>query len=132
MPAICFDYLDRMQALCEEKGIELILIKAPTNFWRYHWYDEWEQQIVDYAAERSLTYYNFIPLAEEIGLDWSTDTYDAGAHLNVYGAEKLTAYFGQLLRDCHGLSDRRGDAALSAVWDEKLALYYNERNGDLS
>ena len=132
LPPVCFEYLDRMKALCDEKGIELILIKAPTNFWRYHWYDEWEAQIVDYAADRSLTYYNFIPLASEIGLDWSTDTYDAGAHLNVYGAEKLTAYFGALLRDAHGLSDRRDDAQLSAVWAEKVALYYNERKGAIS
>ena len=129
LPAVCFDYLDRMQRLCEEKGIELILIKAPTNFWGYYWYDEWEEQIVSYAAEKNLHYYNFIPLCEEIGIDWSVDTYDGGAHLNVYGAEKLTSYFGQILRDCHGAADRRSDSALSQVWQTKLERYQAEKNG---
>ena len=130
LPEICFEYLDRMRDLCEEKGIELILMKAPTNFWGYYWYDEWDEQIADYAQKNSVTYYNFIPLAEEMGIDWSRDTYDAGAHLNVYGAEKLTSYFGKLLAEQHGLEDHRMNAELSLIWSEKLTQYYNERNGE--
>lgn len=130
LPEICFEYLDRMRDLCEEKGIELILMKAPTNFWGYYWYDEWDEQIADYAQKNSVTYYNFIPMAEEMGIDWSRDTYDAGAHLNVYGAEKLTSYFGKLLAEQHGLEDHRTDAELSSIWSEKLSSYYNERNGE--
>ena len=130
LPEICFEYLDRMRELCEEKRIELILIKAPTNFWGYYWYEEWDAQIADYAQKNGVTYYNFIPMAEEMGIDWSQDTYDAGAHLNVYGAEKLTSYFGKLLTERHGLEDHRADAALSAIWSEKLTQYYNERNGE--
>ncbi|MBO7250449.1 MAG: SGNH/GDSL hydrolase family protein, partial [Clostridia bacterium] len=97
-------YLDMMRELCAERGIELILVKAPTNFWAYWWHEERDAQIAEYAAEHSLAYYNFIPKAEEIGIDWSTDTYDAGAHLNVYGAEKLTRYFGEILSSSHGLA----------------------------
>lgn len=129
IPEICWEYLNRMRALCEEKGIELILVKAPTNFWKYYWYDEWDGQIVSYAEEHQLAYYNFIPLSEEIGIDWSVDTYDGGAHLNVNGAEKLTSYFGALLRDRHGIADRREDATLSAVWNEKLERYRSDKNG---
>lgn len=132
LPELCFEYLDRMRSLCEEKGIELILIKAPTNFWGYYWHDEWNEQIEDYAAKNGLVYYNFIPMAEEMGIDWSTDTYDAGAHLNVYGAEKLTSYFGAILQAEHGLTDHRADGELSAVWTEKVKLYYDERNGENS
>ena len=129
LPEICFEYLDRMRTLCEENGIELILMKAPTNFWGYYWYDEWDAQISDYAEQNGLSYYNFISKAQEMGIDWSADTYDAGAHLNVYGAEKLTSYFGKILRDIHGMEDHRGDADLAAVWNEKVTTYYNERNG---
>ena len=128
LPAICFAYLDRMQTLCEEKGIELILVKAPTNMWKYYWYDQWDAQISDYAQKKGLTYYNFIPLADEMGIDWQTDTYDAGAHLNVCGAEKLTSYFGKLLKQNHGLADYREDEALEKVWADKVTAYYNEYN----
>ncbi|MBQ8140147.1 MAG: SGNH/GDSL hydrolase family protein [Clostridia bacterium] len=122
-------YLDMMRALCEENGIELILVKAPTNTMKYWWHDEYEEQISEYAEENRLSYYNFIPLAGEIGIDWSTDTYDKGAHLNVYGAEKLTEYFGRILSEDFGIEDRRTDASLSEAWDVRLESYYKERNG---
>lgn len=128
LPAGSMQYLDKMRDLCAEKGIRLVLIKAPTNDWKYHWYDEWEAQIVAYADQNQLPYYNFIPLCDEIGIDWSADTYDAGVHLNVFGAEKLTSYFGAILADELGLEDRRGDTALSALWQEKIDAYYAERN----
>ena len=128
LPATAMEYLDRMRTLCAEHGIELILIKAPTNFWRYHWYDEWDEQVAAYADANGLAYYNLIPEASEIGLDMSTDTYDAGAHLNVYGAEKLTEYFGKILAEEYGAEDRRSDAELSRKWEERLEKYYERRN----
>ena len=130
LPSTSLEYLEKMRALCEEKGIELILVKAPTNDWKYYWYDEWDAQIADYAEKNQLSYYNFIPLCDEIGIDWQTDTYDVGVHLNVFGAEKLTAYFGKILAEKHGLVDHRADASLSAVWQDKLDAYYQERNSE--
>lgn len=128
LPKASMEYLDKMRALCEEKGITFVLIKAPTNDWKYHWYDEWDGQIVQYASTHGLRYYNFIPLAEEIGIDWNTDTYDTGVHLNVYGAEKLTSYFGRILRDELGLTGHKDDTTLAAVWQEKLLAYTSEKN----
>jgi hypothetical protein len=124
LPNAAMDYLDRMAALCKERGIELILIKAPTNYFRYHWYDEWDEQIVSYAAEHSLAYYNLIPKADEMGLDMTTDTYDEGAHLNVYGAEKLSRYFGKILSDTHEIPDRRLYSYDSVVWKGRVDAYY--------
>lgn len=132
LPETSMEYLEKMRALCEEKGIELILIKAPTNDWKYHWYDDWDAEINAYAAEHGLSYYNMIPLADEIGIDWETDTYDAGVHLNVYGAEKLTSYFGAILARDHGLQSRKDDAALCSLWEEKLIAYRAERDGGTS
>ena len=127
LPKTSMEYLDKMRALCEKNGIAFVLIKAPTNDWKYHWYDEWDEQIVSYAATHEIPYYNFIPLADEIGIDWNVDTYDAGVHLNVYGAEKLTAYFGEILANSLGLESRKDDAALAKVWQQKLDAYYAER-----
>ncbi|MBR2722516.1 MAG: SGNH/GDSL hydrolase family protein [Clostridia bacterium] len=129
LPQGSMEYLERMRLLCEEKGIAFILIKAPTNNYKYYWYDEWDAQVREYAEGHQLAYYNFIPLCEEIGIDWSTDTYDGGAHLNVFGAEKLTSYFGAILAGHLGLEGHKEDAALSAIWQEKLDAYYRERNG---
>lgn len=49
-------YLDKITALCEEKGIELILIKAPSLY--PYWYPEWEAQVEEYAAAHNLRYIN--------------------------------------------------------------------------
>lgn len=117
-------YLDKMVTLCKEHDVELVLVKAPSLY--PAWYDEWEVQMEEYAKEHGLKYYNFLETIEEIGLDFNEDTYDAGLHLNLSGAEKLSVYFGNILaKDC-GLENRRGDAMLEAVWTEKLAAYEAE------
>ena len=118
-------YLDKMTALCEEKGIELILIKAPSLY--PYWYPEWEAQVEEYAAARGLRYLNFLELGEDTGIDYSTDTYDGGLHMNLSGAEKLSRYLGRMLTEELGVPDRRGEAHLAALWEEKLAAYEAEK-----
>lgn len=87
LPAISFEYLDKMAELCRSKGTELILVKSPSLY--PHWYDEWDAQITEYAQKNGLRYYNFLEVSDEIGIDMQTDTYDMGMHLNVYGAENI-------------------------------------------
>ena len=130
IPTVCMDYLDRIRLLCENYGTELILIKAPSIY--PIWYDEWDAQIVSYAEEYGLSYYNFLDLAEEIGIDWERETYDAGLHLNVWGAEKLSAYFGQLLVDKHGLTSQKENAALAEAWAEKCTTYEAQKASAVS
>ena len=119
-----WDYLEKMTRLCEEQGIQLILIKAPSLY--PYWYDEWEEQIEEYAAQNDLLYLNFLELIEETGLDFRRDTYDGGLHLNLFGAEKVTLYLGQVLREQAGLPDRRGEDPLFDLWRKKLEAYRKE------
>lgn len=118
---LCYSYLDKIRTLCEDSGTELILIKAPSVY--PYWYEEYDQQIRDYAAEHGLQFYNFVELAQEIGIDYTTDTYDAGLHLNLNGATKLSRYFARILRDEHDIPDRRSDSEICQIYDEKLRLY---------
>ncbi len=80
-----------------------------------------------YAEEHGLKYINFLEHTEEIGLDFSTDTYDAGLHLNLYGAVKLTDYFGAWLIEECDLGDRRGEEDLTQIWDDKLQKFYQQK-----
>ena len=120
---VCWDYLDKMRQLCEENGVEFILMKAPTNTEKYHWYKSWDKAVTEYAEKHDLKYYNFLNNIEEIGLDYTTDTYDRGAHLNLAGAEKLAKYFGRILRDDHGMTGHKGDAAYETVWADLTDKY---------
>ncbi len=115
-----YAYLDKMTALCKEKGIRLILMKAPSLY--PYWYPEWDEQMKEYAEKNGLEYINFLDLGDETGIDYSTDTYDAGMHLNLWGAEKLTKWLGEYL-SASGLSDRRSETALSEAWSEKIRFY---------
>ena len=128
LPSEAFSYLDKMRELCKENGVELILVKAPTNHWKFWWYDEWDEQVAVYAAEHGLDYLNLIPSADDMGIDWSTDTYDEGMHLNVYGAEKLTRYFGKMLSEKYGIADRSAEPELAAAWNERVRIYYERKN----
>jgi hypothetical protein len=114
-------YLDMMRELCEENDIQLILIKAPSLY--PYWYDEWDEQIVSYAEEYGLPYLNFLKLQDETGIDYSTDTYDAGLHMNLSGAEKLADYIGGILSVDYQVPDRRGEEELEELWKEKIEFY---------
>lgn len=121
---ICWEYLDKIASLCKEKGIELVIFKAPTESWQYPWYDEWNNQLVQYSETNNIPYINGLDYTEDMGLDMSSDTYDKGVHLNVYGAEKCSAFLGQYLKENFELPDRRTDNAQASLW-EKLCERYN-------
>lgn len=118
-------YLEKMAELCQKKGIRLILIKAPSLY--PYWYEEWEEQVEDFADENNLLYINFLELADEIGIDYNTDTYDAGLHMNLFGAEKLASWLGQELIEEEELYDRRDEEELCAIWEKKLAAYETDK-----
>ena len=123
---VCYEYLDKITTLCREKGVELILVKAPSLY--PYWYEEYDAQMAAYAEQNGLSYYNFTECTDEIGLDFQVDTYDAGLHLNHTGALKLSEYFAKILAEEHGVEDRRNDPSIAAIYDEKLTRYDAEVN----
>ena len=123
---ICYEYLDKITDLCEENGVELILVKAPSLY--PYWYEEYDAQIAAYAEQNGLSYYNFTEKVDEIGLDFQVDTYDAGLHLNHTGAVKLSNYFARILAQEHDLADHRNDPEIAEIYEEKLKRYDEEIN----
>ena len=115
------EYLDKIRELCEKNDIELILVKAPSTY--PYWYPEYDEQVVEYSQKYGLEYINFLDLRDEIGIDYNTDTYDAGLHLNLSGAEKLTRYFGNYLQHNHNLDDMRNDEEISREYHDKSEYY---------
>jgi hypothetical protein len=119
-------YLQRMVDLTREHNIELMLIKAPVLF--PHWADGWDEQIVQFAEENDLLYVNFLNYIDEIGLDFSLHTFNAGLHLNVFGAELLANHLGQIIMDNFGeiVPDRRSNLAVAAHWSELAETYHRQ------
>ena len=116
LPAIGFEYLDKMQALCKDNGIQLILIKSPSE--DPYWYQEWDAQVAAWAEQNEVPYLNMLLLSDEIGIDMQTDTYDGGMHLNLSGAEKLSTWFGAYLTENYALE------AACPIKDPEKNMYY--------
>lgn len=92
-----WSYLSKFKELCENVGAELLLVKIPTlrEHWNGGWNSEYSAVLKEYAAAEDIT---FIDLSCDYDLvNYMTDTYDAGRHLNCRGAEKVTAFLGDYL-----------------------------------
>ena len=81
------------------------------------------KKIKEYAQKHNLPYINFYELLDETGIDYETDTYDGGLHMNLDGARKLSKYLGNVLVSEYGIEDHRNDTAISAVYKEKYQFY---------
>lgn len=84
-----FDYFERILALCEERGINVILVKTPKESWA----KEGTLFVENYARENN---YPFLDFSTDEGfkaldLDYYGDFKDKD-HLNMRGARKFTKY----------------------------------------
>jgi hypothetical protein len=118
-----FEYLERLLRLTQEHDIELVLIKAPVLF--PHWFEQWDEQITTFAAENNLLYINFLEHIDNIGLDFSLHTFNAGLHLNVFGAELMSDYFGRILQEQLNVPDRRIEPDTAALWQKMAEQYHS-------
>lgn len=117
-----YEYLDKMRELTEKNGAEFVLIKAPSLY--PHWYPQWDEKIIEYAKKYNLHYFNFLDedVNEKVGIDYNTDTYDGGLHMNLSGAQKLSKFMGDFLKSNFEIPDRR-NSEVSEVWNEKVKFY---------
>ena len=118
------EYLKKIMKLCQENNITLVLEKSPTMY--PFWYDEYEKQIIDFANTYHLDYYNLLEKKEDIGLDFTKDTYDSGVHLNLSGAIKTTEYFGKILKEKYALQNHQNNDKIKLDYDKKIERFYGE------
>ena len=124
-----YEYLNKFVDLCRENDIIPVLVKSPSLY--PIWYDQYDEQIRAFSEENDVLYINTLDIQAEYGLDWATDTYDKGLHLNVYGVEKVTDYVGKILISEYNLEDHRNDTTLAVKWSE-LSTAYAERKQRLT
>lgn len=88
------DYLIKMVELCEKEGIELVLVKTPTEFYSM---ESW-LATGRFAKRFDLEYIDFNEATtfQAAGLDFTQDTCDTD-HVNLTGAIKVTDYIGDWL-----------------------------------
>lgn len=112
-------YFDKIAEFCRERGIQLLVVNAPAPV---NWNYQKHNAIKRLTDEYGLPYLDMNFSSEEMGIDWSHDSRDGGDHMNVYGALKVTSFFGKYLNEKYDLPDHRGDKKY-ANWDQDLKDY---------
>ena len=117
------EWLEKLYQLSEEEDFELVLFVAPTRL------DVDDQKQInaakEFATSRGVGFLDFNRMAAELELDYSRDFSD-GTHLNGYGAEKLTKYFGTYLSERYTLDDHRGEESYYQ-WEQSYANYEHRK-----
>ena len=107
-------YLRAILNFCKEKNIPIILLKTPVESANIM------QPYLNYAEliarEYDVPLLNYMALVEEI--DLRADDFLDGAHLNVWGARKVSEHLGNYIMENYGdiIKDHRGDSAYDS-WE---------------
>lgn len=115
-------YLKIMNKYCEMIGAKFVIISVPsTTNWDYKKHNALEA----FTKNEGIDFIDFNVLTNELGIDWTKDTIDAGEHMNYYGSVKLTNYFEKYLEEQNLLKSHKGDKKYES-WDEDLKKYKEE------
>ena len=115
-----FIYLRSIIEHCRDEGIRLLLTNLPYPCRNYNDEQLYTNAVSYTAEEYGIEYFDFVYMDKIV--DYSTDCYDPGSHLNPSGAWKVTDFIGQHLSEAYGIPDHRGEAAYAA-WDGDYAAY---------
>lgn len=115
IPVTCYEYVKDIAKYCDENGAKLVFVSTPSvkcwNMMRHN-------SVEKLAEELGIDYID-MNLIDEIGIDWTRDTRDAGDHMNYFGATKVTEYLGNYLIETGLFSSHRGDEKYTQ-WDTNL------------
>lgn len=106
---------------CEEKGLDLTLMKFPATNWSQGYHMAVEDLLVEMGLELPFFDFNYQPYFDELEYCRPVDNSDSG-HLNYYSALKMTEWFGKYLSENCTVTDVRGDADF-AFMEEQLKMY---------
>lgn len=123
-----FFYLNRIKKICDENGAELILLSTPSPV---NWNDARHRGTQALAEKLGCSFIDLNLMNDQVKIDWSQDTRDAGDHLNNSGATKVTSFLSDYLSGRGILSDHRGDQNY-AHWDQGLAKLKADAEGTSS
>ena len=117
MPLLNQWYLRAIHNFCKEQNVTLILVSTPsTTNWDYYYHNG----VTEMAQKLDVPFIDTNLMSQEIPINWETDNYDGGDHLNYTGATKVTQYIGDFLKDTGLFTDKREDPDFQQ-WNLALA-----------
>jgi len=105
---------------CLDHGAELVFFSSPSTVnWNYPRHNA----VAQLAQQLGTDYLDMNLLTEEIPIDWQLDTRDSGDHMNYSGAEKISVFLGNYLRETALFDDKRTVPEFAA-WNDALAAFH--------
>ncbi|MBM6908592.1 hypothetical protein [Collinsella intestinalis] len=105
-------YLTSMIDMCRDRGIKVVLLSTPsTKNWNTQRHNAVQAYLDSKGYGSDVSYLDLNYGDTELPIDWQVETSDAGDHLNIRGARKVSHYVGEWLRANYDLTDHRGESA---------------------
>lgn len=119
-------YCEKILALCDEKNIEVILLKNPAQFWSVGSHDA----VAGFAQEHGVRFIdlNTAENLERIALDYDMDFYSP-SHVNNSGSIKVSREIGRVLAEEYGMGSNAGKTGYERF--DALAEEYFGRIGSI-
>lgn len=114
--------LDMLNNLCIKNGAKLLFVYIPTAF---SWNQAKHKAIAQYASSHSIAFLDLNTNPKGFKFDWKTDTKDGGIHLNIWGAQAVTSYIGDYIKNNFSIPDHRGEAAYQD-WNSEYSNYFKQ------
>lgn len=106
----------KMKKLCEERGIQFVLIFMP---YEVNGGDQkYREMAQEFTEQNDIVYYD---LQELESIDWAKDFADQ-SHMNFNGAKKITSYLGEVLQQKHGIDNYKTQREY-LEWEEAYQNY---------
>lgn len=118
-----FDYLEKIIEECQKRGIELILTEIP--FCSTPEQQRGMNAVPDFAKEHGVVCLNMA--YEEDLVDYGMDFGDK-AHVNLFGAKKLTGYIGDYLLEHCDLTDYRETEGVKERWNADYESFLQNKD----
>lgn len=113
---LAMEYLERIIQLCQGRNIDVLLTYLPLSATEAE--KKEANTVYDIAQEYHVNYIDFLDINI---IDPSIDLFDRD-HLNPSGADKVTHYLEQYIKDNYDIPDRRSDPDYEK-WDQDYLEY---------
>lgn len=109
------DFLD----FCKEENLDNVLfVRFPHRVTTDERYKRFQRgnRVGEIISEYGYDYLNFENSYQSFNLDFNNDFYNDD-HMNIYGQQKFTSYFGGILQNNYGINPSEISDELKAKWD---------------